>query len=72
EIASTEPSQKEERLLAWLMEHDEIYRNHIQLPPDIRARERYFLGNTLRGMIEYVDGLSKEDQRKFLAAELIG
>ncbi|MCD4688440.1 MAG: MBL fold metallo-hydrolase, partial [Desulfuromonadaceae bacterium] len=42
EIASTEPSQKEERLLAWLMEHDEIYRNHIQLPPDIRARERYF------------------------------
>ncbi len=64
EIASTEPSQKEERLVAWLMEHDEIFRNHIQLPPDIRARERYFLGNTLRGMIEYVDGLTEEERRK--------
>jgi hypothetical protein len=38
------------------MEHDEIFRNVTRLPPDIRARERYFLGNTLRGMIEYVDG----------------
>jgi glyoxylase-like metal-dependent hydrolase (beta-lactamase superfamily II) len=55
ETASTEPSQREKIFSAWLMEHDEIYRNVTRLPPDIRARERYFLGNTLRGMIEYVD-----------------
>jgi glyoxylase-like metal-dependent hydrolase (beta-lactamase superfamily II) len=56
ETASAEPSRREELLSAWLMENDEIYRNVTRLPPDIRARERYFLGNTLRGMIEYVDG----------------
>jgi hypothetical protein len=55
ETASAEPSRREEIFSAWLMEHDEIFRNVTRLPPDIRARERYFLGNTLRGMIEYVD-----------------
>ena len=54
------------------MEHDEIYPNHIQLPPDIRARERYFLGNTLRGMIEYVDGLTEEERRKISDGKQIG
>ncbi|OEU59470.1 MAG: MBL fold metallo-hydrolase [Desulfuromonadales bacterium C00003094] len=72
ETASAEPSQREERLSAWLMEHDEIYPNHIQLPPDIRARERYFLGNTLRGMIEYVDGLTEEERRKISDGKQIG
>ena len=38
----------------WLQEHDEHYRNIAQLPEDIRARERYFFGNTCRGMAEYV------------------
>jgi len=41
-------------MFAWLMEHDEHYRNITQLPEDIRARERYFFGNTYRGMAEYV------------------
>jgi hypothetical protein len=54
------------------MENDEIYRNVTQLPPDIRARERYFLGNTLRGMIEYVDGLSEEERRKISDETQIG
>jgi glyoxylase-like metal-dependent hydrolase (beta-lactamase superfamily II) len=72
ETASAEPSQKEERISAWLMEHDEIYRNHIQLPPDIRGREGYFLGNTLRGMIEYVDGLTEEERRKISDGKQIG
>jgi glyoxylase-like metal-dependent hydrolase (beta-lactamase superfamily II) len=44
----------EERLFAWLKEHDEIYRNITQLPPDVFARERYFLGNTMRGMLGYL------------------
>lgn len=64
ETASADPLRREDLLSAWLMEHDEIYRNVTQLPPDIRARERYFLGNTLRGMIDYVDGLSEEERRK--------
>lgn len=54
---------REEALLAWLMEKDEIFRNFSQLPPDIQARERYFLGNTLRGMSEYVEGLSAQERR---------
>nr|WP_235606727.1 hypothetical protein [Syntrophotalea acetylenivorans] len=66
ETASAEPLQREERLSAWLMENDEIYWNVAQLPPDIRARERYFLGNTLRGMIQYVDGFSEEKRQEIL------
>jgi tRNA A58 N-methylase Trm61 len=42
---------------------DEIYRNIHQLPPDIHARERIFLGNTLRGMSEYVESLPAEERR---------
>jgi len=72
ETASAEPSQKEERISAWLMEHDEIYRRITQLPPDIQSRERYFLGNTLRGMIEYVDGLTEEERRKISDEGQIG
>jgi glyoxylase-like metal-dependent hydrolase (beta-lactamase superfamily II) len=70
--ASAEPARREELLSAWLMEHDEIYRNVSQLLPDIRVRERYFLGNTLRGMIEYVDGLSAEERRKISDETQIG
>jgi glyoxylase-like metal-dependent hydrolase (beta-lactamase superfamily II) len=66
ETASAEPSRREELLSTWLMEHDEIYRNVTQLPPDICARERYFLGNTLRGMIEYVGELSEEKRADLL------
>ena len=69
ETASIEPSQREGQLLAWLMENDAIYRSGIQLPSDIRARERYFIGNTLRGMIGYVEGLSDEKRREFSAEE---
>lgn len=57
----------EAALIAWLLAHDEYYRNVDQLPEDILVRERYFLGNSLRGMIEYVDGLT-ETERKNLAA----
>jgi len=53
ETAGADPSDRDKILSAWLMEHDEIYRNVDQLPPDIRARELYFVGNTFRGMIDY-------------------
>ncbi|WP_298435810.1 MBL fold metallo-hydrolase [Geobacter sp.] len=62
ETAAVESPRREEALIAWLLERDERYRNLSRLPHDIQARERYFLGNTLRGMMEYVDSLSDEEQ----------
>ena len=48
----------EERLFEWLLEHDPNYRRIKELPPDIYARERYFLGNTMRGMRGYLKSSS--------------
>ncbi len=59
--AAVEESKREEALFGWLQERDENYRNINQLAPDIRARERYFLGNTMRGMTDYVDRLSDDE-----------
>lgn len=63
ETAAVAEARREEALVAWLMERDGQYRNVTLLPRDIQARERLFLGNTLRGMLEYVDALSVEDRR---------
>jgi glyoxylase-like metal-dependent hydrolase (beta-lactamase superfamily II) len=57
ETLPVEQSRREEALISWLLERDPQYRNLAMLPRDIQARERYFLGNTLRGMTEYVEGL---------------
>jgi len=65
--AAVEESRREEAFFAWLLEHDGVYRNIEQLPPDIYARERIFLGNTLRGMSEYVEGLNEEERLALLA-----
>ncbi len=46
--------EAEERLFAWLLEHDENYRLIKELPQDVFARERHFLGNTMRGMLGYL------------------
>ncbi len=61
-----EPFQEEE-IFSWLLEHDEIYRNITQLENDIAARERFFLGNSLRGMQEYVANLTQEQKQALLA-----
>jgi glyoxylase-like metal-dependent hydrolase (beta-lactamase superfamily II) len=61
-------SRREEVFLTWLLEQDEVYRNIEQLPPDIYARERIFLGNTLRGMLEYVEGLTDRERQSLLDA----
>ena len=55
-VATVREAEREEAFFNWLQEHDEHYRNFSQLPEDIRARERYFFGNTYRGMAEYVTG----------------
>ncbi len=64
ETAQVEASRREEALVAWLLNHDAHYRNVALLPTDIQARERYFLGNTLRGMMEYVDSLPDEERQR--------
>lgn len=61
------PEGREGAIIAWLLHHDEYYRNVELLPEDIRARECYFLGNSLRGMIEYVDGLTELERKKLAA-----
>lgn len=66
--AAVDESRREEALFVWLLERDEIYRNIKQLPPDIYARERIFLGNTLRGMLEYVEGLTARERQSLLDA----
>ena len=63
-ITTKEGTEREAAFVSWLVEHDAQYKNIGRLPPDILSRERYFLGNTLRGMAEYVDGLSSEEREK--------
>jgi glyoxylase-like metal-dependent hydrolase (beta-lactamase superfamily II) len=53
-VSKVAEGEREEAMRVWLLEHDEHYRNVTQLPEDIQARERYFFGNTYRGMAEYV------------------
>ncbi|AMV71614.1 Hydroxyacylglutathione hydrolase [Desulfuromonas sp. DDH964] len=50
---------REEAFFAWLLEHDPVYRRIDELPGDIQARERIFLGNTLKGMSEYLEGAGR-------------
>ncbi len=50
----------------WLQQNDENYRNQYQLDEDIRTRERYFLGNSIRGMSEYVESLTAADRQRLL------
>lgn len=57
-------AEREDAFFAWLLAHDEIFRHIDRLPPDLYARERIFLGNTLRGMREYVEGLTAEERQK--------
>lgn len=66
--ANVEATKREEAVIAWLLKHDEYYRKVDCLPQDIKNREQYFLGNTLRGMMEYVEGLS-DAEREALTQE---
>jgi glyoxylase-like metal-dependent hydrolase (beta-lactamase superfamily II) len=55
---SVDETVAEERLFEWLLEHDSNYRLIRDLPPEVFARERYFLGNTMRGMKGYLNTVS--------------
>lgn len=66
-VAGIPLSENRESLITeWLIQHDGCYRNVMLLPPDIRSREHYFLGNTLRGMAEFVDGLTSEERERLI------
>ena len=70
ETMAVEPARREAALFAWLQSRDRHYRNIDQLVPDLYARERIFLGNTLRGMDEYVAALSEEERRGLAAGQV--
>ena len=66
ELLEKNSTIEEAEVFAWLQLNDENYRNQSQLEDDIRSRERYFLGNSIRGMSEYVESLAAEDRQKLL------
>lgn len=55
-LQGTADDDFEAAFFRWLLDHDPSFRTFEQLPADIRQRERQFLGNSLRGMQEYVAG----------------
>jgi len=60
-------TEREQAWYAWLLEHDANFSLIEQLPEDIRARERIFIGNTFAGMYDYVSRLAP-DTRVALAS----
>lgn len=74
-VAATGAAPEEAREAAfftWLQEQDPVYRRISLLPPDLFRRERIFLGNTLRGMAEYVSALPEEQRQALAAGETAG
>ena len=67
-LSSGQQKPSEQEIFDWLQKHDENYRNQAQLDADIRSRERYFLGNSIRGMSEYVNSLTAEQRQRLTQA----
>ncbi|MFO7982224.1 MAG: MBL fold metallo-hydrolase [Desulfuromonadales bacterium] len=64
--ATIEQDKREEAIFAWLLDHDPHFRNIERLPDDVYDRERIFLGNTLQGMVDYVENLPVEERQRLL------
>ena len=64
ELIDTKTDFTEDEFLDWLLKHDRNFANFGQLDTDLQVRERYFLGNSLRGMKEYVEQLSAAQRRQ--------
>ena len=47
-------AEGEAAFYAWLLRHDPVFANVVRLPADIQRRERTFIGNTFKGMSEYL------------------
>jgi len=54
--------QREQAFFDWLVENDPHFAPIKQLPGEIYARERLFLGNTFAGMLDYVQRLPPEER----------
>lgn len=68
--AATAELEGETRLAAftdWLLARDPNFALLNQLPSDLLLREREFIGNSLRGMGDYVAELSEEKRRELAA-----
>jgi glyoxylase-like metal-dependent hydrolase (beta-lactamase superfamily II) len=52
ELAQGKPA--EEEVFAWLLNNDPLFCGFSALPPDIQTRERFFVGNSIRGMGRYL------------------
>jgi glyoxylase-like metal-dependent hydrolase (beta-lactamase superfamily II) len=63
ELSESKKDFSDYEFMVWLLRNDQNFANLGQLAADLQARERYFLGNSLRGMKEYVDQLSPEQRR---------
>jgi glyoxylase-like metal-dependent hydrolase (beta-lactamase superfamily II) len=50
----------EEAVFAWLLDNDPLFCGFSALPPDIQTRERFFVGNSIRGMGRYLMERKKE------------
>jgi len=63
ELTDSTSPLNEENFARWLQKNDPCYANLGQLDADIQKREKHFLGNSLRGMKEFVDQLDPEQRR---------
>jgi glyoxylase-like metal-dependent hydrolase (beta-lactamase superfamily II) len=64
ELTTADKNFTDAEFIGWLLQNDLNFRNFDRLDADIQARERYFLGNSLRGLREYVGQLSAEQRRR--------
>ena len=64
--ADVADEKREQAFFDWLLENDVHFRNIDQLEDDIREREEIFIGNTLRGMSEYVETLTDQQRLELL------
>ena len=64
---SVDDDHRHQTFLDWLLKNDPHFRNIDQLEPDLRAREEVFIGNTLRGMSEYVLSLTEQQRSDLLS-----
>jgi len=63
ELADSNTDFSEYEFMDWLLRNDPNFANFGRLAADLQARERYFFGNSLRGMKEYVEQLSAGQRR---------
>lgn len=74
-VAATRHSSEEGRNQAiyhWLLKHDKVFSSINQLDDDIIARERYFMGNSIRGIRGYFEHLTPQQQQHWVEQALSG